>query len=89
MRGTIKTITGFLEKLDQARIHYTLRADVATSIMVCIATPGQRWEVNFYDDGDIGVEIFKSDGECFDESKLSELFGSSDEGREAADSRVR
>src|SRR5207244_3627231 len=74
VQNYLRVLTGFLNKLDQFKIRYTLSADVRTSIMVCVALPGERWEVNFYDDGDIAVEIFKSDGYIFDESKLTEFF---------------
>jgi hypothetical protein len=70
----LSVVTQFLLKLDQFKVQYTLSAAVRTSIMVCIARPGERWEVNFYDDGDIAIEIFRSDGSAFDEAKLSELF---------------
>jgi hypothetical protein len=30
--------------------------------MVEIAVPGKRWEVEFHDDGQIGVEVFESNG---------------------------
>ena len=34
-------------------------------VMVEIAIPGERWEVEFEDDGSIEIEIFKGDGEIF------------------------
>ena len=74
MRNHLKVLTEFVDRLDECRISYTLNGAVRTSIMVCVALPGERWEINFYDDGDIAVEIFTSDGQLFDESKLEELF---------------
>lgn len=42
--------------------------------MVSINVPGERWEVEFLEDGDIEVERFCSHGEIGDERLLAELF---------------
>jgi hypothetical protein len=42
--------------------------------MVLIIVPGQYWEVEFFGDGSIEVEVYESDGEIYDEKKLDELF---------------
>jgi len=39
-----------------------------------ITVPGQHWEVEFFEDGSIEIEVFESDGEIYDEKKLNELF---------------
>jgi hypothetical protein len=52
----------FLNRLSDARIHYTLRHSRFDAVMVEVAVPGQRWEIDFLADGDIDVEIFKPDG---------------------------
>jgi len=47
--------------------------------MVIVAVPGQRWEVEFLEDGRVDVEKFVSDGTISDESELLRLleeFGS-------------
>lgn len=74
MQNHLRTLIDFLYRLDEQKVRYTLSGDVRGSIMVCFAYPGERWEVNFYDDGQIRVEIFRSDGRMFDESKLTEFF---------------
>lgn len=43
-------------------------------IMVEIAVPGERWEVEFFADGNVEVEKFVSQGEIFDEEELDKLF---------------
>ena len=30
--------------------------------MVCVAVPGERWEVEFHEDNEVTVEVFKSEG---------------------------
>ena len=42
--------------------------------MFTIAVPGERWEVEFFSDGSIEVEVFLSNGEIYDANKLSDLF---------------
>jgi hypothetical protein len=39
-----------------------------------ITVPGQHWEVEFFEDGSIEIEVLESDGEIYDEKKLNELF---------------
>ena len=64
----------FLRQLEHARIAYRLRQSRDDAIMVWINVPGERWEVEFLEDGDIDVEIFRSDGHIHDEAALEDLF---------------
>jgi hypothetical protein len=41
--------------------------------MVQIAVPGERWEVEFLNDGSVDVEIFRSDGQIHDSTALAQL----------------
>lgn len=52
----------FLNRLSDAGIHYTIRHSRFDAVMVEVAVPGQRWEIDFLADGDVDVEIFKPDG---------------------------
>ena len=42
--------------------------------MVNVAVPGERWEVEFLNDGSVDVERFISNGEIAGKEALSELF---------------
>jgi hypothetical protein len=42
--------------------------------MVEIAVPGQRWEIEFMEDGTMEIERFISNGIIYDESELNVLF---------------
>lgn len=65
----------FLNKLEERKIYYKLNKVRSESIMVEIAVPGQRWEVEFMDDGSIEIEKFMSDGGAlYDEKELEYLF---------------
>jgi hypothetical protein len=64
----------FLNRLDNAKIYYTIDHTSDDSILVVVAVPGQRWEVQFMADGDVGVEKFLSNGEIHSEIELEKLF---------------
>ena len=64
----------FLEKLEQQDIDYTLAHNRAEAMMVLIAVPGERWEIEFMGDGSVEVEKFVSTGEVLDAQSLDELF---------------
>ena len=41
--------------------------------MVQVALPGERWEIEFFDDREPEVEVFRSDGTISGPEKLAEL----------------
>ena len=51
----------FLDRLETAKIHYRLE-HVRESIMVMADVPGERWEIEFFEDGHVEVERFRSLG---------------------------
>ena len=69
----MKKLIEFLNELEECGIYYKLNK-VRDAIMVEIAVPGERWEVEFMNDDTVEVEIFKSIGEIEDESVLNRLF---------------
>jgi hypothetical protein len=68
-------LLSFLCSLENNRIHYTLQHNRGEAIMVLIAVPGQRWEVEFFADGHVEIERFVSteDGVVSDASLLEVL----------------
>lgn len=70
----MKKLYDFLNKLEQNSIHYKLDKIREDSIMVEVAVPGERWEVEFISDDSIEIEKFKSNGEIFNEDELKVLF---------------
>ncbi|MEH2000691.1 MAG: hypothetical protein V7L00_18420 [Nostoc sp.] len=71
--GFSKLVT-FLNQLEQERISYTLAHHRDETIMVNVAVAGERWEVEFFEDGSVEVERFISSGEMNGEEVFSELF---------------
>ncbi len=67
-------LMSFLDKLEQSKISYTLARYRAEALMVSVAVPGERWEIEFWRDGSVEVERFKSEGEIYGAEALDELF---------------
>ena len=70
----INDILDFLNKLRNSKIYFTLSQVREDSIMVHISVPGERWEVEFMNDGTIETEVFYSKGEIGDKESLERLF---------------
>ena len=66
-------LTTFLKHLEIARLHYTLASHRDDTIMVLVTVPGERWEIEFFGDGSVEVERFRSHGEIGGEESLQEL----------------
>lgn len=62
----------FLAQLETHHIWYQLE-HVRDSIIVTMSVPGERWEVEFFEDGQIKTERFRSSGVVAGESVLDEL----------------
>ena len=69
----MKEFLDFLEQLESRNIYYLIDR-IRDSVLVQIAVPGQRWEVEFFADGSIQVEKFMSEGIIYDEKELNTLF---------------
>jgi len=76
----------FLNRLDEANIRYTMRHSRDDAVMVNINVPGERWEVEYLADGDIEVEVFRSNGDIREESAVEELFSHLEEDESSDDS---
>lgn len=64
----------FLQHLEKQGSSYTLGHHREEAIMVTVAVPGERWEVEFLRNGSVEVEKFISNGEIAGEEVLSALF---------------
>ena len=71
---TATNLAAFLARLRAAKIFHRLRDTRDDAISVDVAVPGERWEIDFLQDGSVEVEVFHSDGTLHDEAKLDELF---------------
>lgn len=70
----LEKLTNFLDRLDREDIHYNLSSIREGAVMVGVTVANERWEIEFMADGDIEIEIFKSDDEIHDFSVIERLF---------------
>jgi len=73
MDGMTKLLN-FLCRLDECNIHYRIEHNRDDAVMVITDVPGQKWEIEFFTDGNVEIEIFKSDGGIWEESELERFF---------------
>ena len=59
--------------LNKAKIAFTLSTCREDAVLIAASVPGQRWEIEIFEDGSIETEIFLSDGDIFDEQRTLEL----------------
>ncbi|WP_437981240.1 hypothetical protein [Sorangium sp. So ce117] len=67
-------LLSFLQRLHAGHLSYTLAHNRDESIMVLVAVPGERWEVEFFSDGSVEVEVFTSNGKILAGDALAGLF---------------
>jgi hypothetical protein len=72
--GSPSPVLQFLGDLDAASIHYEPSSVRPGALMVSVVVPGERWEIEFGESSSVVIEIFRSDGNIFDQSKFAELF---------------
>jgi hypothetical protein len=71
---SFQKLLDFLNRLDTAKMSYRLTHFREETVAVELAIPGERWEVEFFADGSIEIERFRSSGSVSaDESLLTEL----------------
>lgn len=63
-----------LNKLEDHGIFYELKKYRREAIMIVVSVPGQRWEIEFLDDGSVVIEKFIADGDMYDAEELETLF---------------
>lgn len=70
----LKEFISFLNKLERNSIFFKLNKVRNEAIMVEVAVPGQRWEIEFLEDGTVDIEKFISDKDMYDVNELETLF---------------
>lgn len=74
LKGSIyERLLEFLSQLAAREIAYTLGHYRPEAVMITLALPGERWEVEFLADGSVDVERFVSTGDLGGEETLREL----------------
>jgi hypothetical protein len=70
----LSSLLNFTSRLEENQIFYELHKYSHRKIMVTITVPGERWEVEFGEGGDMAVEKFVSSGGVGSHERLPELF---------------
>ncbi len=70
----LKKLINFLNQLEDRSIFYRLNKVRTEAIMVELVVPGQRWEVEFMEDGKVEIEKFISDKDMYSVRELETLF---------------
>ena len=55
-------LTGIMRALEAAQIHFTVARYRDDAVSIQATVPGERWEIDVLDDGDVDFERFVSDG---------------------------
>ena len=69
----IRSLHEFLRELEETRTYFGLASVREGAVMVEVALPDERWEIEFFEDRDPEIEIYRSDGTIFGPEKLEEL----------------
>ena len=73
--GVFGRLLDLLNRLDAAHIHYRMEHIRPDSIMLDIAVPGWRWEIEFMADSSLDIERFRSEaGVQNDPTLIEKLF---------------
>jgi hypothetical protein len=68
----LNKLLAFLERLERDHLWYRLEHVRPDTVMVVVRVPGEVWEVEFFEDGQIEFERFRSSGGISDEADLEE-----------------
>jgi hypothetical protein len=60
--NALQNFLDFCETLRQHRTAFQLLVDRTEAVMITVAVPGERWEIEFFADGSVEVERFVSQG---------------------------
>lgn len=69
-----RQLLSLLDRLGKLKVPYHVRHSRDDAIMVVAHAPGEYWEIEFLQDGDVDIERYRSDGHIDDESILQKLF---------------
>ena len=77
--SSLSEVLALLARLTEFGASFRLREARAGALMVEVSVPGERWEIEFFDDRPIEIERFRSTGAITSAEALSELWSFFDE----------
>jgi hypothetical protein len=72
--NSLQKLLDFLDRLNHHHIFFTLARCRSEAVMVLVDVPGERWEIEFFVDSRVEVEVFRVDGYMRGEEELERLF---------------
>ncbi|CAN5400039.1 hypothetical protein BH11ARM2_BH11ARM2_11100 [soil metagenome] len=60
--GSLAKLVEFLQELEARQLHYTIEHHSEDAVMIDVAVEDERWEFEFFIDGTVEVEVFKTQG---------------------------
>ncbi|HUA64334.1 MAG TPA: hypothetical protein VME24_00700 [Alphaproteobacteria bacterium] len=79
-----------IARLDAAKIYFTLDRTRDETVMVLAQVPGRSYEIEVFENGQVEVEVYESDGEIGGPELVDELLRDSSDSDEAdAEGRVQ
>lgn len=75
----LTTAAEFCRELDRRHVTYEIQIAREEALMLSVAVPGERWELEFFDDGRIELERFVSQGVAEAPGALGQLLAWFDE----------
>jgi hypothetical protein len=72
--NALKKLLALSDQLKAANIHHEVTRYREDGVSIIATVPGERWEIDVLDDGEIVVEVYKSQGGCRGEEALKDLF---------------
>ena len=67
-----RVLFDIIEQLETAKISYTVSKYRYDAVSILAHLPGERWEIDVMEDGDVDFERFVSNGEVVERSVLDE-----------------
>ncbi len=74
-----RRLLDFLQRLEGAGLYFNLQYLREDSVLVTVFAPAARWEIEFFDDGNVDVEVFESSGAVEGDEALERLFAEADD----------
>ncbi len=67
------SMLNLLRELESRNIFFTIERHCDEGVMIVASVPGQRWEIEFLEDGEVRIEKFISDGKIIDLAEFQGL----------------
>jgi hypothetical protein len=69
----LKKLLALSDQLKAADIHHDVTRYREDGVSIIATIPGERWEIDVLDDGEVVVEVYKSQGGCRGEDAIKDL----------------